>query len=211
MSSLNLALATVIEKMLNQVIALDSDVLHKAQPLAGKTICLSLTDWELEFWLAFNESPIAGQPIVAVHSRLEHSANVTLSGSSFAFFNMAQQQRGGDAFFTGELHFSGEINTAQTFQAFWQQLDLDWEEALSKYTGDIFAHQAGRSLKQFHQFAKKSFFTFKQNSQEYMTEELLLTPTVSEADTLFSEIDELKSDVSRLEARISVLTNKMSS
>ncbi len=203
MITLNLATASALETVINKYFSLDPDSQEKRRPLVGKRIAIELNDWQLTYVFEFSESA------VLIDTQREIPCQVTLAGSSFAFFNMASQERGGDALFKGDIHFEGEIGTAQTFQKFWQSIDVDWEEELSKYTGDIIAHQAGELVRTAHQHFKQFFTTAQQNVSEYIKEEAEMTPSPIEVEAFYDSLDDLKGDVERLAVRIDRLSRQL--
>jgi ubiquinone biosynthesis protein UbiJ len=205
MLTLNLATAALLESAVNRLVALDIDAQEKLKPLVGKRIAIRLTDWGLTYVFEFTDDNIR------IETQPETPCQVTLTGTSFAFFNMANTERGGDALFKGEVLFEGEISTAQTFQKFWQSLEVDWEEELSKYTGDIIAHQVGQTAKRLaHQF-KRLLHTAEQNLAEYAKEEFRMTPDPVEVESFYHDLDDLKGDVDRLEHRIQQLKQQLNS
>ncbi len=205
MLTLNLATAAVLEKAVNKLIALDIDAQEKLKPLLGKRIAIELTDWQLTYVFDISENTIN------IDTQKETPCQVTLKGTSFAFFNMASTERGGDALFKGEVLFEGEVSTAQSFQKFWQSLNVDWEEELSKYTGDAIAHQVGQTAKKLQREFKRLFSIAQQNVSEYAKEEFRMTPDPIEVETFYDELDDLKSDVNRLQSRIQRLQQKTES
>ncbi|WP_144392963.1 ubiquinone biosynthesis accessory factor UbiJ [Pleionea sediminis] len=203
MLTLNLVTASALEKVINHWVFLDPEISEKRKPLIQKRVAIKLTDWNLTYVFDFNEESIA------IDTQVEAPSQVTLSGTSFAFFNMARQEHGGDALFKGDIHFEGEVGTAQLFQAFWQSIDVDWEEELSKYTGDIVAHHAGNFVRSAHKTLKNFFITAQQNVSEYVREEANMSPSPIEVELFYNELDDLKSDIDRLASRIEKLNTKL--
>ena len=71
----------------------------------------------------------------------------------------------------------GDVKTAQLLTDLLQQVDIDLEELLSKYTGDIIAHQVGRTAKKIKTNVGRS-----NNLLETLKDELaklLITPSKS--------------------------------
>jgi ubiquinone biosynthesis protein UbiJ len=199
MLTLNLATAALLESVVNRLVALDIDATEKMKPLIGKRIAIRLTDWGLTYIFDISADKIR------IDTQSETPCQVTLTGTSFAFFNMANTERGGDAVFKGEVLFEGEVSTAQAFQKFWMSLEVDWEEELSRYTGDLVAHQLGRTARHFTQQFKRLLSTAEQNLSEYAKEEFRMTPDPIEVESFYQDLDDLRGDVDRLEHRIQQL------
>ena len=211
MKTINLLSASALENVLNKVCRLDPELDAKIQTLADKVIAIELTDWQLIYFFCFAslEDSLANTQFITIQSEVSEKPNVKLTGTSFAFFNMAAQERGGDALFKGEVIFEGEVSTAQAFQAFWTSLELDWEEELAKYTGDVIAHQVGSFARNAQAKFAQLWQTGKLNTSEYIKEELRLTPAPQEAEAFYDAVDELSSDVNRLAAKLEQIKSKI--
>ena len=185
----------MIETLINQVIKLDPEARTKLQKLDGKLIKFELQDINQQLFFFIDED------YIVVKSRSDQQPHAELSGNSLSFFNLALSDDS-DPLFKGEVRFAGEISTAQNFQKFFESLDIDWEEHLSRYTGDIAAHQIFKTGKVFHQWANKTFDTAKHNFSEYLRFEARAVPASIELENFFDDIADLKSDVDRLALRV---------
>lgn len=94
------------------------------------------------------------------------------------------------------LHITGSIAVAETLQQLLGNLDIDWEEELSKHTGDVIAHQAMRFMQNLRTIE------LDQMVAEYLQEEIKVLPTKTEMQEYLHAVDQLRSDVDRIEARI---------
>lgn len=227
-------LLPLLQELTNRYIQLDPDSKDKLQAIQGKQIKVELTDWKLEFLIMvkddqlnfskvdnnFNSSSqstgfstqntsVASQSTQKNNDSQENiqnpsSPHVILTGSSFAFFNLSQSEAQ-QPLFTGEVIFHGEISTAQKFQQFWQALEIDWEDHLSKYTGDIIARQTSLAFKAGFQWLNQLKDTFLLNTPEYLQEEKRLLPTDIELENFYHQVDEITSRVERLAAQTDLL------
>lgn len=194
-------LAPTIETVINQVIKLDPDAKERLNALNGKLIKFELTDLQQSVFFKIDES------YIVVKESFEETANAELKGNSLSFFNLALSEQQ-DPLFKGEVLFSGDIQTAQKFQRFFEQLDIDWEEHLSQYTGDVIAHELFKTGKSFHNWAMETLDTAKLNFSEYLRFESRSTPASIELENFYEDVADLKSDVSRLEQKINRLIAK---
>lgn len=192
-----------IELLVNQAIKLDPDAQSRLKSLEGKIIKIILTDLNSDFYIVIEDS------LILVKTELDKNPNAELKGSAASFFNLAMNEKGSDSIFKGEVHFAGEIGTAQSFQNFFKQLDIDWEEHLSQYTGDIMAHHMITSGKKVGDWLQKTVNTAKQNFSEYIRFEAKLSPASIELENFYDAIADLKSDAERLKQRIDRLTQKV--
>ncbi len=189
-----------IEIIINQAIRLDSDAQLRLASLEGKIIKVTLTDINISFYIVIEDS------LILVKAELDKQANAELTGSSSSFFNLALNEKGSDSIFKGEVHFAGEIGTAQNFQNFFNQLDIDWEEHLAKYTGDIVAHQLISGSKTVTSWLQKTVTSAQQNLSEYIRFEAKLSPASIELENFYDAIADLKSDSERLKQKVDRLS-----
>ena len=106
------------------------------------------------------------------------------------------------ALFQGAVKIDGDTETGQAFQDLLADVDWDWEEQLSRVTGDVIAHQTGKLAKQAKQLLSDSRDTLAQDCSEYLQEEAQWLPTQIEVDYFLADVDRLRDDVARLEARV---------
>lgn len=192
-----------IELLVNQAIKLDPDAHSRLEPLEGKIIKIILTDLNSDFYIVIEDG------LILVKAELDKKPNAELKGSAASFFNLAMSEKGSDSIFKGEVHFAGEIGTAQSFQNFFKQLDIDWEEHLSQYTGDILAHQMISSGKKVGDWLQKTVNTAKQNFSEYIRFEAKLSPASIELENFYDAIADLKSDTEKFKQRVARLSQKV--
>ena len=195
--------APAIEMMINQTVRLDPDAQSRLQSLNNKIIKVVLTDLNISFFIVIEDS------LILVKPDINKQSNAELTGSSASFFNLALNEKGSDSIFKGEVHFAGEIGTAQNFQNFFKQLNIDWEEHLSQYTGDIVAHQMISSGKKVSDWLQKTVATTQQNLSEYIRFEAKLSPASIELENFYDAIADLKSDSDKLKQKVERLSQKI--
>lgn len=195
--------APTIEMLINQAIRLDPDAQSRLHLLDGKIIKIELTDLKVVFFFVIEDN------LILVKPECNEQANAELKGTSSSFFNLALSEKGSDSIFKGEVHFAGEIGTAQNFQNFFKQLNIDWEEHLSQYTGDIVAHQMISSGKKVSDWLQKTVATTQQNLSEYIRFEAKLSPASIELENFYDAIADLKSDSDKLKQKVERLSQKI--
>lgn len=191
-----LSLTEALETSINHVLKQDPSTLEKFSALQGKVIAFEIADLELSLYLfPHNEG-------VQVKYLYEGNADTTLQGRALAFVNMSL----GDAtesFFSGEVRINGDIELGQRFKRILDQLDLDWEEWLSGYTGDLVAFKTGSIIRSFNSWIKETSNTLELDAREYIQDEGQLSPHSIELEDLTKNISQLRDDTARLEARLS--------
>jgi len=185
----------MIEQVANRLLSLDAEANQKLVSFEDKVIHIEITDLKLNYYFLF----IGGSLVVKEQS--ERPASASISGKLSAFI-AAGTTNSSDAIFTGELHFSGEINTARRFQEFAQSLEIDWQEPLSNIVGDVMSQNIAQGVRQVGQFVGQLFNNARQDIPEYLQHEIQATPTASELNYYFEQVDLTRSQTDRLQARV---------
>ncbi len=185
----------------NRALQLDCQSNDGLRQFANKVIHVQITDWTLDYYFLFPNSTLV------VRSKSVRSPSVSISGKLSAFIAAATQKNSGDAIFQGDLHFTGEINTARQFQQFVQQLQIDWQQPLSDSFGDVAGQLISNGLIKTGSFVKNVFVNIQQDTPEYLQEELKVTPSHTELEQFFDQVDLVRSQAERLQARILRLQN----
>jgi ubiquinone biosynthesis protein UbiJ len=189
-------LAGVLETALNQYLSLDPDSCYFLEPLAGKVIAVTI--------LPFNETVYLCPTTESIQC-LDHfvgEPDTRLTGSIWALGLMGLSSKPMRSIFSGEVKIEGDMHTGRKFQELFDKLDIDLEEKLSHYTGDIIAHQIGRLFRTGQRWGKDSIETFRLNAAEFLQEETRDLPAAPEMDIFCRRVDELRSDFDRLSSRV---------
>lgn len=132
--------AVILERALNFLLETHS---INIQPLEGKAVHFCLQDFppEVNFICTNNRIFVTTDTSVTADVDIKLQANVFLS--LFQGEDLTELLR------EDKIVIHGDVKTAQLLVDLLQQMDIDLEELLSKYTGDIVAHQVGRLAKKF--------------------------------------------------------------
>jgi ubiquinone biosynthesis protein UbiJ len=191
------AAVVVVENLLNTVISMDEVTQQRLAELHGRRIAIEFKEWNLT--LLF---------VADAKGRLQLStddvdaADATMRATPFDFAETMRIERKEDQVFKGKITLDGDTRLAQHFSDILAGLEIDWEEQLSKLTGDVTAHQIGGMLRGFQRWAKRNQRVMRDNLGEYLTEEKQLLPTAFEVAEWRGEVDRLRDDVDRLAARV---------
>ncbi len=196
-------LINTFETALNKYLSLDEDIDLFLQPLTGKVIAVTL--------LPFNETlylcPTPHR--IQIIDQYAETADTTLKGSLPAFGLMGLSSTPARAFFSGEVTIEGDLNLGRHFQQLFAQLDIDLEEQLSHYTGDIIAHKIGFFFRSVNNWQQESVNSLKLNVTEFLQDETQDTPPAPEIDIFTQQVDQLKEDFDRLNARVTRLNDTL--
>jgi ubiquinone biosynthesis protein UbiJ len=181
------------EIILNRFLQLDPEAVRYLTPLSGKVVKLELNGLG-QYWLFKSD---------AIYLTKDYNGlvDLVLSGSVFDFMRLAFMKK--EAALTAiPIHVSGDMAFAKQFKALFSNLEIDWEEQLSRVVGDTIAYPTAQFLKMLSQWARESVENFSQNMTEYVQAEIDCLVPEEEVQIFFSEVDDLRDDLARLQARI---------
>lgn len=196
-SSLTDNLLAIAEIGSNQLLSLDDKVMARCLSLQGRCIAINITD--LDFTLYCHPG---NWGIRLSHRKPPREVDATISARLFALVNLSLQQDKVSTSIKERVTIQGDASVAQQMQKILSELDIDWEEILSQYTGDVVAYQVSRHARSIEQWLRQSASSLLQTGSEYMHEEQHLTPTRVEFDRFQHKVTTLKEDVERCEARL---------
>ncbi len=194
-TELKMAVHAMLESSLNRVIQLDPQYRDKLQPLHNRIFSLHLTDIDQTLNFCFTETD------VMLRSEVD-AADVQLSGTIVDLIKQSRQINGA---VTGKFRIQGDIESAQQFQHFIQTLNLDWEEMLSHYMGDIVAHKVSRFTRDLFAWGQQAQDTMLHNVADYLQTESEINPDTHEMQDFIQKVNTVRDDSARLQARISRL------
>lgn len=205
MSTRDLALAG-LEQVLNAYLGMDPEAAARLAPLHGKVIAIELSGLELTLYFIPN-----ADGTLQVQGSVEGEPDCTLRGSPVDLWRSSGKEAGPRQLFAGHVQISGDTALAQRFGAVLGGADIDWEEQLSRISGDVIAHEVGRQGRRAARYLEQGVNTVQANLGEYLSEEARLLPTRIEAKHFCDDIDTLRDDTERLAARLALLESRLAS
>ena len=183
----------VLEKAINNYLQLDPHSLQRLTALSGKVVVFDVADLNLRLAVKINEQ--------GVHLSNDYSDEVdaTLKGSPLSLFKMGIT--GADSAFGSDVEIEGDLQLGQELKDIFDTLEIDWEEHLSHFVGDVIAHQMGNFARGLKSWGKASTNNFQNDVTEYIHEEAKWLPGREEMEDFFNEVDKLRGDVDRFKAR----------
>ncbi len=188
--------ANALQRAFNQCLEFDSLSRQRFSALQGRVIAIELTGVGVQLYLSPTQDEVQ---ISATH---QGAADVTLSGTPFAFARMGLADDSSDSLFSGDITLSGDSRLGQRFGEIIKELDIDWEEIASQWLGDVIAHKAGDALRGGLAWSRDNLNNGQQTLTEYLQEELRLLPVQDEVALFFTNVHTLRDDVERTAARI---------
>ncbi|WP_181919255.1 SCP2 domain-containing protein [Alkalilimnicola ehrlichii] len=197
MDPLNTAFQQLVT-LANKLLLLDPEAKQRLRPLAGRVLAVELEGVELPLHVLFTEEAITiADP--------EMPVDATVRAELAALLSLAARRGRGN---TGAVEFRGDVAVVHGVRSLLSELEIDWEEQLSRFTGDIVAHQVGNFFRGFQGWLSRGRTTFEQNLSEYLTEEIGQVPPEAELSGFLDDVDQLRQDTDRLAARIALLEKR---
>jgi ubiquinone biosynthesis protein UbiJ len=196
-----------VELAMNQWLKLDDDSQQRLKKLSGKSLQVTIKElpWPLLFSFSEqidvrtvitpeNDSEPPPEPVdCLIELNLETLPKLK---DSSQLTQLIQQK---------QLNLIGDIYVAQTFSALLKDLDVDWEEQLSHYTGDVMAHQTFTTMRALFDTAKSQIEQGAIELGEHLTQSNSIAVKPSEMLEFSRSVNDLRSASERLSARVFLL------
>ena len=194
------ALTATLETTFNAWLALDAQTHGNArsrlQALQGKLICLHISNPDVQLYFL----PTADQ--VRVTTRYAAAPDVTIHGSALGLMRLSASNDAGKAMLEHGIKIDGDMGLGNHFSQILREIDVDWEELLSRAVGDVVAHHLGQVVRNAQGWLGDSSHAMRLNTQEYLQEEARVVPADAEIRQYLDAVDILRADTDRLEARL---------
>lgn len=182
-----------LEKIFNRYLRMDPETIERLSHLQGKVILILFPDFNLQFYLLPTHNG------VQLLNTYAGSVDTTIKTSPFALMRQLKNKD------HSEITIEGDVELGQQIRDLLLQMNIDWEEQLSKITGDVVAHQIGKGFRSLLSWGKQTSHNMQQNVTEYLQEEAQLLPSRKEIEDFLNAVSFLRNDVERLEAKLELL------
>lgn len=189
-------LIATIENAFNRLLSLDPEAAQQLAAMEGRIICLQLEGINIRLFIF----PDAED--VMILDDFDGEADTTISGTPIALAKLGLASDSQAEMFAGDVTITGDLKLGRQFNQLFASLDLDWEEQLSKITGDMAAHTLGNITRSLFSWNSRNTNSMKMNMGEYLQEEIRYLPSQNETDGFMRDVNTLRNDISRLEARL---------
>jgi ubiquinone biosynthesis protein UbiJ len=187
-----------LEEMLNRRIAGSSRARGMLAALAGRSMELRFAATPLRIRIAESSGSLTMRPAG------EEPADAVIEGTPLSFLRLAT----GDAASSiraGGMDVRGDAEIAEGFRRLLEAARPDFEEELSRFTGDVAAHYLAGIARDAAAFGRRAGDTLARNTAEYLTEESRDLPVRIEVEEFLEDVDRLREAVDRLESRVSAV------
>jgi len=194
-------LVELLQSAGNRLLAYDAETRARLARLADKVVRLELAGLGRTLYIQVAPDQLY------LHEEWSGPTHLTLRGSPLAYLRFALGPDNEGAA-DGAIQIEGDAVLAQQFTQVLKRVDIDWEEALSRYVGDIAAHQLGNAAREFRAWAAGTSANLQQDLADYLTEEKRILALRDRVRSFLDDVDLLRADVDRLEQRIRRLKSR---
>jgi ubiquinone biosynthesis protein UbiJ len=197
---LSAGISRSLESAFNRYLHLDPAAGARLAGLDGRVIALELRGLDLVVVFRVQDQDIA------IIDEPDRKPDTVLRGTPLGITRLGfGRGNATGTLFSGDVEISGDVETGQAFKAVLDAIDIDWEEQLARFTGDMIAHRLGNATRHAGRWLDHTRLTLEQDLSEYLQEELRVVPTRIEIENLIEDIGRLGMDTDRLEARLKLL------
>jgi len=181
---------------INRYLDYDPEAPKQLAEMQGKVVALNFEPLDVELFLIITREGLD------ICEQLSAPADTTITGSPLSLAMMGLQESSTASLFAGDVRIEGDMELGTQFQAFLKNIEVDWEEPLSKITGDVVANQIGEFVSGLSSWMQETTNTNALNVSEYFREEQNMLPSKFEVERFKKGVDELRLSTDRLDAKV---------
>lgn len=196
-----------VEMLLNGAIARDKHSKTLLKGLNGKSFEFFFTDTQKTLGLIFLDSKITIRN--SQFCEINQLPDVKISASSLNFVDLLLASDKTKKIANRRFELYGDANLANQLYSVVEKIDFRWDDFLTLIAGDIVTNEVSGINNEIRQFNKEGLKRLANSLDDFLSEELRLTPTRDRIDTLGENIDNLRLRLDRAEAKISSVSRKL--
>ncbi len=100
------------------------------------------------------------------------------------------------------IKLEGDLHVGQQFKKILDDMQIDWEDILSRYIGDSAAFHTAKFLSGLHGRFREAVKTTAKNASEYLRYEAEVQPADWRIDEFIDDVDKIREDVDRMSMRV---------
>lgn len=187
---------------INRYLDYDPEAPKQLAKMQGKVVALSFQPLNIELFVILTCDGID------LLDEIDAEADTTITGSPLSLAMMGVHESSTTSLFSGEVAIEGDLELGRQFQAFLENIEVDWEEPLSQLTGDVVANQIGDFARDMASWMQETSKTNVMNVAEFFREEEQMLPSKFEVERFKKNVDELRLSTDRLDAKVQRLVNQ---
>ncbi len=186
----------LLESAINRCLTTDLQTLARLQELEGKIVRLDVTDWAISLYIIPKHNGIELRNNIIVEP------NTTIRARLHNLVRVGLAQNKSEAMKKHPVQFHGDAHVGIAMQQILSNLNINWEEHLSRIVGDMPASFISNNVSKAIAFGKDILSSLQRNVSEYIHHESRLSPTRDELELFYQDVTTLRNDVERLTQKI---------
>ncbi len=182
------------ERLLDRLIAESTPARRAAAALEGRSIAVEVSGAGLEIHCGVEDGGVSlslepGRP-----------ADVRVRATPLELVSLARASA--DELKTARTRLEGDVHVAEKFAELARLARPDLEDELSRFVGDIAAHETAELARRLGAYAARARRALELDAAEYLQEEQRVLPGPLEVAAFTADVDRLRDDVERAAARL---------
>jgi ubiquinone biosynthesis protein UbiJ len=195
------ALLQPVQSLLDRGVANSTTAAALCAQLEGQTLQIAVLPTELAVHFVVTDGQLR------LNQGMAENPAATISGSLVNLTRLAGDDPEA-VIREGHVSISGDADVATHFRALLAITRPDWEEELSRLTGDALAHEAGRAFRGVAGWAARARHSLGRSAAEYLSEESRDLVATTELQEFYTEVDQLAMSVERAEAKLRLIKHR---
>jgi len=191
-----------IESAINQALKNDSCALQKIASIQNQVIQINCTDYPLTFFIFPHTSGLQ------LETRYQGNVNAVIQGTLHHFLQLLFRGANMRTLFLYPVTIQGDMHPVEILRDAFKNLNVDLEEKLSQWIGDVATHRLASCFQAIKKSSKKSLKTLKKNAQEFIYFETKSFPVKKQIEKFYTDIAILRNDVERMEIHLHHIISK---
>ena len=196
-----------VEMFLNEAIAHDKHSKNLLKGLNEKSFEFFFTDTRRTIGLVFFDSRITIRS--SQFCEINQLPDVKISSSSLNFASLLLTNNKTKKIANNKFELYGDANLANQLNSVIEKIDFRWDDLLTLMAGDIVTNQVSEKNKKLKQSNTEGLKRLATTLDDFLSEELRLTPAKDRVEALGENIDNLRLRLDRAEAKISYVSRKL--
>ena len=190
-----------LESVVNRCIRESTRAEELLEDLDGRSLAIVVQGLGVCLRLGASKTHLA---VSASSARSGHSATATVEGTPLALLGLLGSA-GPEAFRESGVSLSGDAQTAEAFAELLGHARPDLEDELSRWIGDITAHEVAGAARRTDDWARQAGSALTMNTSEFLQEEARQLPPRVEVNAFGRDVEHLRDDVERAAQRLARL------
>jgi ubiquinone biosynthesis protein UbiJ len=195
------ALLQPVQSLLDRGVANSTTAAALCAQLEGQTLQIAVLPTELAVHFVVTDGQLR------LNQGMAENPAATISGSLVNLTRLAGDDPEA-VIREGHVSISGDADVATHFRALLAITRPDWEEELSRLTGDALAHEAGRAFRGVAGWAARARHSLGRSVAEYLSEESRDLVATTELQEFYTEVDQLAMSLERAEAKLRLIKQR---